>query len=396
MDRPVIHAVLLVAFLGWGPLGLAADDTSDRELYQAWAEYMERVMPEWDAHTKFWDESLGWQAAPALRGLVNGYRYSHEERWLRHLTKQVDELMARLKVTEGHPGWGHSITGEALLLEPIFEFIELSQTDPKMPAEYRRKAEGYLKVVEPAMITKWDAMGRWRETHMDCGTYVEGITLPHNKNAHVGMMLLRAARVTPSAERRAEYLDKATRLARRWRKFLKVEGDHYIWHYWDAAGRWDYDEKGKSRHWTSLEHRGYAIPDTRFVAEAYDHGIVFDRRDVEMHCRTFLNEIWNGDDESPAYRPLGWFNPKYDKSGVFMGLARFDAQIMDLLGKRTREAVGGWHGMCLVPYYLLAKERGVGFERRHADFVREVLRAQAAEKPTRPAGDAAPDEPVVR
>jgi len=353
---------------------------ADAALYRQWADYMERVLPGWSAHKEYWGEDLGWQAAPTLRGLVDGYACSGDQRWLRYLTGQVDDLMARLKVEDGFPGWGHSLTGEALLLEPILEFIELAQSDPAMPAQYRRKAEQYLKAIDPALITKWDAMGRWKETHAGCGTYVEGITLPHNKNAHVGLMLLAAARVTPSPERRADYLAKAVRLARRWRKFLKVEDDHYIWHYRDAAGRWDYDEKGKSRHWTSLEHRGYGASDTRFVAAAYDHGIVFDRSDVEMHCRTFLEEIWNGDSESPAYRPLGWFNPQYDESTVFVGLARFDPKILELYGKQAAQKPQHWHGMYRVPAYLLAARRGVGFERRRADLVREALSAGLREK----------------
>jgi hypothetical protein len=351
-----------------------AQEMSDEKLYAEWAAYMDEVLPKWDAHTKYWGEDLGWQAAPCLRGLVAGYKYSHDEKWLRYLTAQVDVLMGRLQVEDGHPGWGNSITGEALVLEPILEFIHVALTTPDVSAETKAKADAYLKTIDPAMITKWDAMGRWHELHMDCGTFTEGITLPHNKNAHVGMMLLAAARATPSEERRIDYLDKAARLARRWRVNLKLNGDHYVWHYWDPAGRWDYTDQGQLNHWVGLEHRGYGASDTAFMAAAYDHGLVFTRQDVEMHCRTFLKEIWNGDDKDPQYRALGTFNPQYVNSTVFTGLARFDAKIMELWGKGTVARPRSWGGMSAVPAYLLAKREGVGFERRNAGWVKEAMK----------------------
>lgn len=379
-----------------------AAEPDQEQLYQRWAKATEARLPEWDYHLTKWAEGIGWYASPMLHAMVKGYDYSREERWLKPLVKQIDDLMARRKTepipnsksTRAFPGWGHSITGEALVLEAILEFVELAQTEARMPQEYKNKAAEYLKAIDPAMITKWDEAGRWADTHMDCGTYIEGISLPHNKNAHLGMMLLAAARVTPSPERRIAYLDKAARLARRWQKFLKVENDYYLWHYWDAAGGWDFDEKGKSRHWTSLEHRGYAQSDTNFVAAAYDHGLVFNGQDMEKHARTFLKKIWNGDEENPVYRAQGWFNPKYVDCGVLGGLAPYNAKIMELLGKSVDQAAEGWGGMVGVPRYLLMKRRGAGFERHHDQYGRMLKEALDKRRP-----EAKPDpatDPVVR
>jgi len=379
-----------------------ADDAGDKQLYEVWAEAMGKRLAGWTAHKDQWKESIGWQEAPMLRGLARGYAWSRDPKWLKPLCEHIDTLMSRVKVEpikgdpsgKAYPGWGHSITGEALILEPMLEFIELAQTDAKMPAEYRKKAEEYLKRIDPVMITKWAEAGRWAETHMNCGTYIEGISLPHNKNAHLGSMLLVASRVTPSAERRADYLDKAAKLARRWRKFLKVSGDHYIWHYWDAAGRWDFKEKGDSKHWTSLEHRGYAHSDTAFAAAAYDHSLVFDRKDMEMHCRTFLKAIWNGDKENPKYRAMGWFNPKYVDCTVLTGLARFNATIMELWGKQIDKTAAGWGGIAGVPTYLLAKRDGITFERHHKAGGQFLRKVQDRRPPVRKADPAA--APVVR
>ncbi|MBN2581934.1 MAG: hypothetical protein JXL80_02625 [Planctomycetes bacterium] len=379
-----------------------ADEAGDKELYATWATAMDKHLSGWTPHKEKWAEDLGWHEAPMLRGLARGYAWSRDAKWLKPLCEHIDTLFSRLKEEpiegdpsgKAYPGWGHSITGEALVLEPILEFIELAQTDETMPAEYKAKAAEYLKRIDPVMITKWAEAGRWADTHMDCGTFIEGISLPHNKNAHLGAMLLVAARVTPSQERRADYLDKAARLARRWRKFLKVSGDHYIWHYWDAAGRWDFNEKGSSRHWTSLEHRGYAASDTDFAAAAYDHGLVFDRQDMEMHCRTFLKEIWNGDKENPKYRAMGWFNDKYVDCTVLSGLARFDPTIMELWGKQIREIASGWGGIAAVPAWLLAQRRGITFDRGHAasgEFLKKMLDARPVERKADPATD-----PIVR
>ena len=349
---------------------------TDQALYDNWANFMEENAPTSDRHRTTLEEDIGWQAAPMLKGLVLGYEYSGEERWLSHFTRQADEMFARLEVEDGHPGWGHSITGEALVLEPVLHFVGLAQHDGKMPEAYRKKAAEYLGIVDPDLILKWEHMGRWQETHLNCGTFTEGISLPHNKNAHVGMMLLLASKVTPCEARRRNYLGKATKLARRWHKFLKVkDGDRYIWHYWDAAGWWDFDEKGQSKHWTSLEHRGYGYADTAFVAMAYDFGLVFDRTDIEMHCRTFLEEIWNGDETSPEFRPTGWFNPEYATSSIYAELARFSPKILDLVAQQLGREPTSWGAQSGIPAYLLARRRGEDFEQHHAAFTHDVLPA---------------------
>ncbi len=375
-----ILACLLMAALAFGQAFAAEEnaDMTDEELYAQWESYMERILPEWSAHKDYYNESLGWQEAPMLRGLVAGYKYSGDQKWLRHMADQVDVLMDRIEVENGAPGWGDSITGEALIMEPIFEFIHAVQTGPDMPEDLKAKAAGYLEALEPGMIVKWDERGAWQDTAMGCGTYCPRITLPHNKNAHSAVMLLAAASVTPSDERRAEYLDKALKLARRWRKHLKLAGDHYIWHYWDPAGPWDYDETGVKHHWVNLEHRGYGASDTAFVARAYDHGLVFTREEVEMHCRTFLKEIWNGDMENPVYTAQGTFNPDYVRSGIYTELARFDPTIMALWGKFVKADPQSWRGMNAVPAYLLAKKEAAEFERRNADWVREALQEKLA------------------
>ena len=183
-------------------------------------------------------------------------------------------------------------------------------------------------------------------------------------------------------------------MARRWRNNLMLADDGYIWHYWDAAGPWDFDEKGKSRHWTSLEHRGYAASDTHFLAAAYDHGLVFDRRDVEMHCNTFLKKIWNGDEDNPQYRALGWFNPEYAGSTILTGLAPYHPKIMELWSKDVVKTAEGWGGIAGVPAYLLARKQSSGFQRRNAA-MGQLLKDALDARPVQAKADPQTD-PIVR
>ena len=77
----LLVAVMMAVFLAFSEAS-GAEEMSDEQLYAEWEAYMDEVLPEWDAHREYWRESLGWQAAPCLRGLVSGYRYSKDEKWL--------------------------------------------------------------------------------------------------------------------------------------------------------------------------------------------------------------------------------------------------------------------------------------------------------------------------
>lgn len=74
---------------------------TDKGLFAAWAAHVEETAVAWDNYKTQWGENLGWLAAPVLHALVQGYEYSRQERWLQHLTVQVDELLSRLKVEKG-------------------------------------------------------------------------------------------------------------------------------------------------------------------------------------------------------------------------------------------------------------------------------------------------------
>ena len=362
MPRPGFGA-LLAAMIAWSAPAFCQD--GDAELYEQWEQYMIRTIPGWNAHLQKWGEDIGWHHAPILRGLIDGYQVSGDTQWLDAIEKFNEELSARATRDQGHLGWGDSICGEALLLEPILRYITTVQTRPELRERYGPSAEKLLQMIDPEMIVKWDQLGQWQELLDGMGTYTEGITLPHNKNAHVGIMLLWAARATQSPERRQLYLEKATKLARRFKWALKLEDDHYIWHYWDAAGSWDYDEKGGSKHWTSLEHRGYGATNGAFVSQCYQSGIVFDRTDIERFCRTFTKRIWDGNREDPTFWALGRFNAEYEKSGIWSALAEYEPVILELLGDDARKQPQSWHGMYLVPNCLWMKQVGTGFEARY-------------------------------
>ena len=64
-----------------------------------------------------------------------------------------------------------------------------------------------------------------------------------------------------------------------------------IWDYWQPAGPWDY-LAGVTE--TAFVHpnNGYYGVDTTAIVEAYQHGVVFTKADIDALARTSLTSWW--------------------------------------------------------------------------------------------------------
>jgi hypothetical protein len=116
-----------------------------------------------------------------------------------------------------------------------------------------------------------------------------GFSHPNNKANHTARWLLAMYDVTG----KPIYKD----LAEKWfrlmesRMHLTDAGTYKIWNYWEPAGPWDYKPDGSTKHWVGVHPRGgYYSIDTEGIVDAYEHGLVFTKADIDRLVATALAE----------------------------------------------------------------------------------------------------------
>ena len=161
-----------------------------------------------------------------------------------------------------------------------------------------------------------------------------GFSHPNNKANHVGRWMLAMWDVTG----KAEYKDRAEK----WFKLLKSrmqiqqDGTYKIWNYWQAAGPWDYKKDGKTKHGEWVHpNAGYYEIDLTGIVDAYEHGLVFTKADIDHLIATGIKEkrMWSA---------LGPYSPEYQKY------------------LESNLKPDSWGGLAGAPYYLMLQSKLVG------------------------------------
>jgi hypothetical protein len=116
-----------------------------------------------------------------------------------------------------------------------------------------------------------------------------GFSHPNNKANHVARWLLAMSDVAG----KAVYKDRAEKwfTLMKSRMKRKAGGAYEIWNYWEPAGPWDYWPDGSPKHWVGIHpNPGYYQIDLTGIVDAYDHGLVFTRQDIEDLIATAIAE----------------------------------------------------------------------------------------------------------
>jgi hypothetical protein len=183
---------------------------------------------------------------------------------------------------------------------------------PALKAQYGAKAEEYLQLAQRS-FEKWNSRGVWRETREGgiwvvppfgidpqtgrwTGAYdqrhTDGISLPDNKENLIAEWMLAMYDVTgkPVYRERAEKWFRVMRS----RMKLRDNGKYFVWDYWDPAGPWDHKADGSLKHWVGVHpHGGYYSVDTGAIVDAYEHGLVFTKEDLDRLIATNRDFMWN-------------------------------------------------------------------------------------------------------
>lgn len=306
-----------------------ADDAKLKELETVWGRHIID-----DARNRYCDkamgEEIGWLMAPFLQGFYYGWLATGDSTWVDQEVDWLDSWMKR-KVIEpdGFPGWpkfgaagtevdklngydADSLLGEAMVLRSaVLMFNEIVKT-PALKEKYGAKAEEYLKLSE-LIYEKWDKRGAWRdtggggtisvvlpfgidpttgkwtggyETRNDPG---RGFSHPENKANLTACWLLAMF----DATHKPIYRDRAGKWFRLMKSRMKPKesGSYDIWNYWQPAGAWDYKPDGSTKHWVGVHpNAGYYSIDLDAIVEAYKHGLVFDKDDIDHLIATALVE----------------------------------------------------------------------------------------------------------
>jgi len=89
------------------------------------------------------------------------------------------------------------------------------------------------------------------------------------------------------------YRDRAEKWFRvmKSRMKLKHDGTYEIWNYWEPAGAWDYKSNGLPKHWIGVHPNAqYYDFDVEGIVAAYEHGLVFNKDDINRLVATAIEE----------------------------------------------------------------------------------------------------------
>jgi len=250
----------------------------------------------------------------------------------------------------------------------IAEFVEAVRADQAAMARHSAKAAAWIDLAEKHLAgPKWEArkwyvdlgpQGAVFRMPAECGNNRDSLTNPHNKQSKMCRAYLALYRVTGNDE----YFKKAIKLGVRFKRTLRLDGDRYLWNYWEPAGDWDRkpDNPQQWKHWIGPEHRGGYHGLTVAMAEAlYDCGVVFDRADMQRFVNTQMQVCWNGSCDAPTFKNTG--GKATGAEMVAPALARFEPKIWEFCyGPRATKARlarpdHGWQGGVVAIGYLCGK-----------------------------------------
>lgn len=333
-------------------------DSIDRQILEAFLGHVENsahyCTPERMAKFAAQPEDITWQASKYIKMALVAYRLTEDSKYLDMFVERLDTLYNCLeKGPDGFLGWyglplelfrhpKHPdqevdvILTSFVMAGLIAEFAQVVQADEALNAQYTPVSQRYLQLAEEHLVRKWDVRERYQDlggagavyiTHSGLKPTKSNLTQPHNKHAKI----IRALLSLYAATEKDKYLVKAIKIGTRFKHSLTLVDGCYQWHYWNPSGDWDIDTQNsnKWKHWIGAEHRGgyYSLSLSQAVL-LYEHGLVFDRADIERFVKTQTTVCWNGDLNNPKWARVD--GQVSDQRYLCALLAPFDEHIYEM------------------------------------------------------------------
>ena len=333
-------------------------------------------------------EELGWLVSPFLNGFYYGYLATSDIVWVERLIDWADAFIKRgVKEPDGFVGWPKAdgastsampglftdnMLGEAMALRPLVLMADTIQKTPVLKAKHAAAAQAYVALAETT-FEKWDARACWRETKSG-GVWVvppfglddktkdwtdgyarrktDGFSHPANKQNAIASWLLALHDVTG----KDVYGQRAEKWFGEMKSRMRVrDGKYLVWNYWDPAGPWDTKPDGTLKHWVGVHpNGGYYAVDVEGIVAAFEHGLVFDQRDIERLIATNRDFMWNHRVQGAAFGRIDGGKPDArwkDSPGVlWTALVRHDAKLRAVF--EANHKPDSWGGLSATPKYL--------------------------------------------
>lgn len=330
-------------------------------------------------------EQIAWVHSKYLDMQLAAYQLTRERRYLDNFVRMTDALLTRLSTgPDGYLGFrgvqlpifqdknnpnleDDVVITDFTVIQVLCDFAEIVRAEKALKAAYGQKVARYLDIAERHLFKKWDGRKQYVDLGREGAIYREStratesrknLTHPHNKQSKCCRALLALYRVTG----KDEYFRRAAKLGVRFKRTLRLDGDRYLWHYWDPAGEWDRkaDNPKQWKHWIGAEHRaGYHNLSVAMAAALYDHGVVFNQADMGRFVNTQMQVCWNGSLEKPAFKRTD--GTPAEQAFVASALAPFEPKIGQFLygERRTAERLKNrehpWRGGVEASDYLRGK-----------------------------------------
>lgn len=330
-------------------------------------------------------EDITWTWAPVLRMPLAAYHLTKDASFLAVFVEGMDNLIAALVCApDGYLGFSglpfplfrpkegpapviNVDVADFAVAELICAFAEDVAADTHLALQFGTKAREYLALAENHLAgRKWDRRGRYVDLGRtgavmrmasECGNNRNDLTHPHNKQAKFCATYLLLFHTTGNDE----WFRRAVKIGTRFKRTLKLAGDRYVWNYWDPAGEWDRKPDGSWKHWIGPEEAGsYLSLTVGMAVSLYDHGVVFDRSDIQRFVNTQMKVCWNGSLDVPVFRTVAGTDAGRPPM-IAAPLARFEPKVWDFCCGESATAARlnarnhSWQGGPVAEIYLSLK-----------------------------------------
>lgn len=330
-------------------------------------------------------EELGWLVSPFLNGFYYGYLATHDSKWIERLVDWADSCIKRgVKEPDGYLGWPKvsdqtegfdydSMLGEAMILRPMVLMADEILKTPALKAKWGSKAQAYLDLAERT-FEKWDSRDAWHDCQLGgiwvvqyfgidpaTGKWTEGFARrkseafshPDNKENLIALWLVSMFDVTKKPVYR-ERCEKWWQLMHS-RMKSRDGGKYFVWDYWDPAGPWDYKPDGSTKHWVGVHpNGGYYGIDLEGIVAAFEHGLVFNREEIDRLISTNRDFMWDQQIAGAKFQRIdgGQPDPRWkDSPGVLWdALIPYDGTLRKIFVANHRP--DDWGGLSATPWFL--------------------------------------------